>query len=224
MRALHGSVKVIPSNFYARAGAPHPSHHRTLSRQKSPIEDTPLPGEILQLAVSHPFPRVARGWQQGPAVPHSGRTFMPAPRSRLMLALLLVLPGALAAQRVSADIVIGHGPIAGRVIMGDPYPYHPRTIVEVHPYHRDRPVYREVVVVHRPRGHDWYRRHGYRTVRMWYDAGRGRYYQHHDRNHPGLRAVVVYERGGRYYSEDRYQGDGREGRHAGRGADRWEHD
>jgi hypothetical protein len=143
------------------------------------------------------------------------------------LALLLVLPGPLAAQRVSADIIIGHGPIAGRVILGDPFPYHSHTIVEVRPYPRYRPEYREVVVVHRSRGHDWYRRHGYRTVRVWYDADRGRYYQHHDRNQAGLRAVVVYERGGRYYSDDRYEGGGRDrrsDRHGDRDDDRWEHD
>lgn len=147
--------------------------------------------------------------------------------SWLALLLLLVLPGALAAQRVSADIVIGHGPIAGRVILGDPYPHHARTLVVVHPYHRYRPVYREVVVVHRSRGHDWYRRHGYRPVRVWYDRDDRRYYERHDRNHPGLRAVVVYERGGRYYSDDRYEDDdrdGRSGRHTGRNDDRWERD
>lgn len=147
--------------------------------------------------------------------------------SWLALALLLTVPGALAAQRVSADIIIGHGPIAGRVILGDPYPYHSRTIVEVRPHHGYRTVYREVVVMHRWRGHDWYRRHGYRPVRVWYDADYQRYYERHDRNHPGLRAVVVYERGGRYYRDERHDDrgrDGRAGRHAGRYDDRWERD
>ncbi len=138
---------------------------------------------------------------------------MPMVRPWPALALLVLLPGALAAQRVSADIVIGHGPVAGRVIVGDPYPHHTRSALVIGPrYH--------MIVTHRPRGHGWYRRHGYRAVRVWYDDDCGRYYQRYDRNHPGLRAVVVYERGGRYYSED----DRRRDRHDRRHDDRWDRD
>lgn len=138
---------------------------------------------------------------------------MPVHRSWPTLALLLVLPGALSAQRVAADISIGHGPIAGRVIIGDPYPHYPYHVVEARPRYRYRPLYRPVVVIERHRGHGWYRHHGYRTARIWYDADRHSYYEHYDRNHPGLREVVVYEQGGRYYRDDRrddrYNRDGR---------------
>ncbi len=147
-------------------------------------------------------------------------------RSWPALALLLVLPGTLAAQRVTADISIGHGPVSGRVILGDHYHYSPHTLLEVRPRYRHRPVYHEVVVVHRPRGQGWYRRHGYRPVRIWYDYDHRRYYDGHDRNQQGLRAVVVYERSGRYYSDGRDAGYDRYDRtgHGGRNDDRWDRD
>lgn len=143
---------------------------------------------------------------------------MPVHRSWPTLALLFLLPGALSAQRVAADISIGHGPIAGRVIIGDPYPQYPRTVVGVRSHHGYRPIYRDVVVIERHRGHGWYRHHGYRTVRVWYDADRRTYHDRFDRHDPGLRAVVVYERGGRYYRDgwrdehDRYDQDDRHDR------------
>jgi hypothetical protein len=85
--------------------------------------------------------------------------------------------------------------MAGRIIVGDPYYRHPTY----------RPVYREVVVVRAHRGHGWYRHRGYRTVRVYYDAHRDCYY---DRPYyHGLRAVVVYQGGGRYYQDD-YRHDG----------------
>ena len=147
---------------------------------------------------------------------------MPVHRSLPALALLLLLPGTLAAQRVVADISIGHGPLTGRVILGDPYPHYRTSVVVVRPDNRYRPG-REVVVIHRPQRHGWYRHHGYRQVQVWYDADRQRYYERHDRNHPGLRAVVVYERGGRYYSESRAEAshrDDRSERHGGRNDER----
>lgn len=111
----------------------------------------------------------------------------------LAAASLAILPAAASAQRVVADISINEGPVSGRVIVGDPYGYRER-------YHA--PQVRTVVVYHSARGHGWYHRHGYRTVRVWYDAERHRYYDRYDRNYRGLREVVVYERGGRYYHDD----------------------
>ena len=111
----------------------------------------------------------------------------------LAAASLAVLPSAASAQRVVADISINEGPVSGRVIIGDPYGYRER-------YHA--PQVRTVVVYRSARGHGWYHRHGYRTVRVWYDADRHRYYDRYDRNYRGLREVVVYERGGRYYQDD----------------------
>jgi len=124
-------------------------------------------------------------------------------RSWPALALLVLLPGTLAAQRITADISLGHGPIAGRVIVGDPYPHYQHSVVVVRPTYRYQPVYRAVVVREHHRGNGWYRHHGYRTVRIWYDADRRAYYDRYDRNYPGLRTVVVYELDGRYYSDGR---------------------
>ncbi len=116
----------------------------------------------------------------------------------LAAASLAVLPVAASAQRVVADISINEGPVSGRGIIGGQYGHRPR--------YRDYDV-RSVVVYRSARGHSWYHRHGYRTVRVWYDAERHRYYDRYDRNYRGLREVVVYERGGRYYQDDdRYDG------------------
>ena len=111
----------------------------------------------------------------------------------LAAAALAFLPAAASAQRVVADISISEGPVSGHVIIGDRYGHRPR--------YRDSDV-RAVVVYRSARGHSWYHRHGYRTVRVWYDAERHRYYDRYDRNYRGLREVVVYERGGRYYQDD----------------------
>lgn len=111
----------------------------------------------------------------------------------LAAASLAILPTAASAQRVVADISINEGPVSGRVIIGDQYRHRP--------HYRDSDV-RAVVVYRSARGHSWYHRHGYRTVRVWYDAERHRYYDRYDRNYRGLREVVVYERGGRYYQDD----------------------
>lgn len=140
----------------------------------------------------------------------------------LAAAALAILPAAASAQRVVADISINEGPVSGRVIIGDPYEYRSR-------YHH--PEVRTVVVYRSARGHSWYHRHGYRTVRVWYDADRHRYYDRYDRNYRGLREVVVYERGGRYYQDDdRYDGrydnrsDDRRNDYRGRVDDRRRHD
>jgi hypothetical protein len=97
----------------------------------------------------------------------------------------LTLPGTAQAQRVTADIAIQQGPISGHVIVGDHY--------------RPRPVYREYVVVRQYRGGGWYRNHGYHPMRVYWDG-----YRYYDRPYRvGLRAVWVYEHGGRYYHDER---------------------
>lgn len=119
----------------------------------------------------------------------------------ILAAVLLAAPVTLAAQRVSADIAIGGGPVSGRILIGDPYPYYHGDVAVRH-YPRYRPAYREVVILRGHRGHGWYRRHGYHPVRAWYDAPRRFYY--HDRpihGRPGLREIVLWEREGRYIHE-----------------------
>jgi hypothetical protein len=116
-------------------------------------------------------------------------------RSALFALAALALPAGAQAQQVSADISIGGGPVAGRIIVGDPYYRHP--------------VYREIVVVPAHRGRGWYRNHGYRPVQVYYDSYHNRYY---DRPYyGGLRVVVVYRDGGRYYHDgyrrDEYRND-----------------
>lgn len=149
---------------------------------------------------------------------------MPVLRSWPVLALLL-LPATLPAQHLSADIIIGNGPVLGRIILGDPHPHYSRGIVAVRPSYRYRPVYHEVVVIHRHRGQGWYRRHGYRPVRVWYDSDARRYYHGAGRNHSGLRAIVVYERGGRYYGDGWEETDLAHRRtDHDRDEDRWERD
>lgn len=107
------------------------------------------------------------------------------------------------AQRVSADILIGGGPVAGRLFIGDPYPAYRDVYV-----HR-RPVRRVVVQRYAPRiivverfdhrgRRAKYHRQSFRRVHAYYD-GRSRYY---DRYQPGLREVTVYEQNGRYYRDD----------------------
>jgi hypothetical protein len=116
-------------------------------------------------------------------------------RSALFALAALALPVGAQAQHVSADIAIGGGPVAGRIIVGDPYYRHPDY------YHR--PVYREIIVVRGHRGQGWYRHRGYRQVRVYYDSGRDCFY---DRPYyRGLRAIDVYHHDGRYYYDgDRY--------------------
>lgn len=118
-------------------------------------------------------------------------------RSALFALAALALPAGAQAQQVSADITIASGPVAGRVIVGEPYR---------HPTSYQRPAYRQVVVLREHRGRGWYRnRQGYRAVRVYYDADRDCYY---DRPYyGGLRAMIVYQNNGRYfYDSDRYDG------------------
>jgi len=112
----------------------------------------------------------------------------------LIAALSLVAP--LHAQRVAADVVIRSGPVAGHVVVGNGYSTYRRPVV----VYRRAPA--RVVVVERvaQRRHvrHW-RKHGYRPVTVWYRDGR--YYDRQVRGGPGMREVVVYERGGRFYHD-----------------------
>src|SRR5262249_33226795 len=63
---------------------------------------------------------------------------------------------------------------------------------------------REVIVVehtHVPRGnaHGWWKNHGYREVTVYYDGAR---YYGRRIERPGIRAVIVWEREGKYYLGD----------------------
>jgi hypothetical protein len=123
---------------------------------------------------------------------------------------LTVAAVPLQAQRVEAAVTISSGPVAGHVIVRDGYStYHP-------PYARrayvvDRP---RIVVIERVHGHrsakHWQRR-GYRSVTVYYWDGR--YYDRWIGHRYGVREVVVWERGGRYYHD---AGHGDSGRH-------WDH-
>ncbi len=115
---------------------------------------------------------------------------------KLVIAAMVasILPQAAAAQRVVADVRIGSGPVAGHIIVGDPYDHYPR-------YHA-RPVYREVIVYPVHRGHGWWRNRSYRAVRVWYDSDYDRYYDRDSQYRDGLREVVIYERDGRYYGDE----------------------
>jgi hypothetical protein len=112
--------------------------------------------------------------------------------NKLMLGavgVLLVLGTMpLSAQtRVTGGVVVesGRTSVGGGVVVGSP-----------------APVTREVIVVeetHVPRGraHGWWKNHGYRQVTVYSDGAR--FYPHRLERHPELRAIVIYERGGRYY-------------------------
>jgi hypothetical protein len=113
--------------------------------------------------------------------------------SALLLPLLLSAEPA-SAQRISADIRIGGGPIAGHIRIGpDRFGY------------RDyRPRFVRVEVL---RARDYYRRSGWlrsfrrdaRIRAVYYDRGRDFYY---DRFRPGLIQINVFEREGRFYRWD----------------------
>jgi hypothetical protein len=117
----------------------------------------------------------------------------------LAAAALLALPNTASAQRVMADISIQDGPVAGRIIVGHPGYRHP---------HYDYvPRYHVVAVYRAHRRHEWFRHHGFRVIRIWYDGDRDRYYDDVRGPRGHLREVVVYERNGRYYRNDWRDGD-----------------
>ncbi|MGE0354263.1 MAG: hypothetical protein AB7I33_13115 [Gemmatimonadales bacterium] len=120
----------------------------------------------------------------------------------VLLATGLAAAAPAQAQVIAADVIIGGGPVSGRVVIGDPYPRHaeiyrhqPRRVVVVR--HAPR-----VIVVHRVHHRGWrerhYQRHGYRSIRVYWDQRHGRFF---DSYRPGLREVSVYERNGQYYRD-----------------------
>jgi hypothetical protein len=110
--------------------------------------------------------------------------------SAMLFPLLFVSP--VEAQRVNADIIIGGGPVSGRITIGDRrYDRRPRMIRRV-----------EWVRRHDNRRADWYRkfRRDHHVVVVYYDRRDDRYFL--DRFQSGLVEIRVYERDGRYYRLD----------------------
>jgi hypothetical protein len=99
---------------------------------------------------------------------------------------------ARAQTAVEGAVVVQSGPVTGHVVVASPAPAGYR-----------EPVRRVIMVerVRMPRGHayGWRRQHGYRAVTVYYD---GRRYYTRRIVRPGIRAVIVYERSGRYYVVD----------------------
>jgi hypothetical protein len=82
---------------------------------------------------------------------------------------------------------------------------------------------RDVIVVERthvPRGHayGWWKKHGYHEVTVYYDGAR---YYSRRRESAGFRAIVVYQRDGKYYMAD---GDGDDRDRHGHGHDKGKDD
>jgi hypothetical protein len=111
--------------------------------------------------------------------------------SSLLVSLLASTPAQ--AQRVSADIRIGGGPIDGWVRIGDRDRYRSRPVV--------RRIYVERIRRDHGRHYGWYKnfRRGARIVVVYYDPRDDYYY---DRGYDGLEEIRVYERDGRYYRID----------------------
>jgi hypothetical protein len=138
----------------------------------------------------------------------------------LLATLLAAAPAA--AQNVAADVLVHTGPVVGQVTVGDAYAtYRRRPAVIVH----RRPVARPIVVVgyyaprvvvveqlHGHRSSRAWARQGYRPVTLYY--ANGRYYDRWNERWPHADEVVVYERGGRYYTSNcEYRGQHHDGDH-----------
>ena len=88
---------------------------------------------------------------------------------------------------VQGSVVVHSGPVGGNV--------------EVRRRARVIVPERHVILVKRvaPRRVGWWKNHGYRVVTVYYDGHR---YYLRRLARPHLRAVIVYERGGRYYIDE----------------------
>ncbi len=139
-----------------------------------------------------------------------------------LLAGLIAAASPAAAQDVTADVVFRSGPLAGRVIVGDRYSTYYRAPVVVH----RRPVARRVVLVerytprvvvvervYRHRSPRAWARLGYRPVTLYYIDGR--YFDRRAEGWARAREVVVYERSGRFYSDQRDRPDDHDRHHRG---------
>lgn len=120
----------------------------------------------------------------------------------LLTGLALSTPSS--AQQVAASVVVRSGPVAGRVIVGNGYSTYRRPPVVAYRHPEARRVVIDqyaprVIVVERVRGRgrgNYWARHGYRPVTLFYVDGR--YYDRRVRGN-SVGEIVVYERGGRYY-------------------------
>jgi len=125
-----------------------------------------------------------------------------------------------AAAQVSGGVVITSGPVQGRIAVGEPV-FAPRPVVVYQPVRgRRMEVARyaqQVVFIERGHGRhgksaQWYQRHGYRPVTLYYSQGRYFTLVSADRRYRRggyFLPVMVWERGGRFYlpaeaSPDRY--------------------
>lgn len=126
----------------------------------------------------------------------------------LLACLLAAAPAA--AQNVAADVLVRSGPVMGQVTVArayDTYRRRPAVIAHRRPVERPTVVVEHyaprVVVVERLQGHRSSRawaRGGYRTVTLYYADGR--YYDRWSDRWPRADEVVVYQRGGHYYTAD----------------------
>jgi hypothetical protein len=119
----------------------------------------------------------------------------------------LMLTAPLSAQQVAANVIVRGGPIAGHVVIENGYSTYrrPSVVAYRHPEARRVVVVERyaprVIVVERARAYrhgNYWVHHGYRPVTLFYLDGR-----YYDRriNGRGVREIVVYERGGRYYED-----------------------
>ena len=103
----------------------------------------------------------------------------------------LLLSTSAQAQRVSADIRIGGGPVSGRVLIDSRERYRPRRVSVERIRFGDR-----------DRDYGWFDdfRRDARVIVLYYDDRDDYYY---DRSYyPGLAEIRIFERGGRYYRID----------------------
>ena len=115
-----------------------------------------------------------------------------------------------AAAQVSGAVIVTSGPVQGRIAVGEPV-FAPRPIVVYQPV-RGRRVEmaryaQQVVFIERGHGRhgksaQWYQRHGYRPVTLYYSQGRYFNLVSADRRYRRggyFLPVMVWERGGRFY-------------------------
>jgi hypothetical protein len=110
--------------------------------------------------------------------------------SLAVVALGLIAAPARAQTTVQGSVIVQSGPVGSHPVVRQ------RTRVIV-------PERHVIIVqrVHVPRG--WWKKHSYRAVTVYYD---GDLYYLRRLARPNLRAVIVYERGGRYFiGDDRWK-------------------
>jgi len=144
------------------------------------------------------------------------------PQAAVLLGSVLVFTSLIsstpAVAQVSGAIVIDGGPVRGEIAVGEPV-FAPRPVIIYQPvYGRRMEVARyapQVVFVERSHGRygkpgEWYRRHGYRPVTLYYSEGRYFSLIYADRRYRwggAFRPVTAWERGGRFYLAAGYDND-----------------